>query len=418
MSTAHAVMGLLARGERYGYEIRGELEAEFGSEWRIDFGQLYRLLASIRREGWVAVRVEPGKQGPDRRVYAITRRGRAELKRWLRGPVITSEHGRDEFPLKVRFGMASGPVYIAALIAERRRILEARRRAHEDRSEAAQRKRDAGAWLLAEGHKRHTETALSWLRSCEAVIPARHASPRAPIEAAALVAVGSDDLVLDLLVRLAAEQHPEIRFSTSPSGSIAGLIALREQRAHVAGVHLLDVDSGAYNIPFVKHVLPEEPIILIHLAQREQGLMVAAGNPKGIRHLRDLTRSGVRIINRQRGAGTRVLLHHRLRQAKIDPQAIAGYEREAPTHNAVAAAITAGSADVGLGIRAVAQAWGLEFISLGYERYELAIARPVFDSVRLRPLLGVMHQDAFRRKAAALSGYDISRMSEVVAEFH
>lgn len=418
MAIAHAVLGVLTRGDRYGYEIRGQLEEEFGAQWRLDFGQLYRVLATIQHKGWIAGRMQPGTQGPARRVYALTTRGRAEFRTWLRGPLDRSEHGRDEFPLKVRFGMTAHPARVGELVGEQHRILDSRRRAQKARTEAAQRQRDTGAWLLAEAQRRQTEAGIAWLQSCEAIIPARQSASRAAAEPAALAAVGSDDPLLDMIGRLAMAQHPEMRFTTDAVGSIAGLVALREQRAQLAGIHLLDVDSGEYNVPFVKHVLPEEPIILLHLAQREQGLMVAAGNPKEIRRLRDLRRPGVRMINRQRGAGTRLLLHHRLRQARIDPQTIAGYSGEAPTHGAVAAAITAGAADVGPGIRAVAQAWGLEFIPLGYERYDLAIPRTVFESKRLRPLLDVMHQKAFRQTAKALSGYDVSRMSDIVADLH
>src|ERR1019366_6310656 len=106
-------MGLLTQGGRYGYEIRRELEQEFGAEWRIDFGQLYRLLASIERKGWVAVRLVPGTQGPTRRVYGLTRQGGARFDRWLGAPPETAEHGRDEFPLKVRFGIARGPACVS-----------------------------------------------------------------------------------------------------------------------------------------------------------------------------------------------------------------------------------------------------------------------------------------------------------------
>jgi DNA-binding PadR family transcriptional regulator len=269
LAIAHAVMGLLTRGARYGYEIRRELEAEFGPEWRIDFGQLYRLLASIERKGWVAARRAPGTQGPARRVYGLTRQGRGEFSRWLHAPLGTAEHGRDEFPLKVRFGIACDPARVATRIAERRQVLNARRRAQEGRSEAAQCGSDAGAWLVAEAQLHQTDAALTWLRSCEAVSCSRHPSSDMAVEPDVLVAVGSDDPVLDLLLRLASEQHPGIRYASSPAGSIAGLIALREQRADLAGVHLLDVDSGEYNVPFIKHVLPEEPIVLIHLADRK-----------------------------------------------------------------------------------------------------------------------------------------------------
>jgi putative molybdopterin biosynthesis protein len=191
---------------------------------------------------------------------------------------------------------------------------------------------------------------------------------------------------------------------------------LQARRADLAGIHLLDIDSGEYNVPFVKHLLPEEPVVLVNLAYREQGLMIAPGNPKGIYDLHDLIRLDICFVNRQRGSGTRLLLYHRLRQAGIDPHAISGYDREAPTHNAVAAAITSGTADVGPGIRAVAQAWGLEFIPFGLERFDLAITHAVFDSPRLRSLLEVIHQTDFRRAASAFSGYNVTLMGEVVAE--
>jgi putative molybdopterin biosynthesis protein len=156
----------------------------------------------------------------------------------------------------------------------------------------------------------------------------------------------------------------------------------------------------------------------VNLAYREQGLLVAPGNPKGIRDLRDLARPDVRFVNRQRGSGTRLLLYHRLRQAGVNPQTIHGYDGEAPTHSAVAAAIAAGTADVGPGLRAVAQAWGLGFLPLGQERFDLAITRAAFDSPRLRALREVIHQTDFRQAAAALSGYDVTRLGEVIADIH
>ncbi len=414
MSLAFAVMGLLAEGERYGYQLYRELETELGPEWRIDFGQLYRLLATITRKRWVAVRLQPGTQGPDRKLYTLTRRGRAEFERWLAKPTAKRTAARDELTLKLRFGLG-GKVTLERLIAERRRALETEREVYQPTS--AHGGHDVGGWLAAEARRRQIDAALAWVETCAAVIPSPARSAPVPV-AGGLVAVGSDDPVLDLLMRSVRRQHPELPLSSRAAGSLAGLIALREGRAHIAGIHLLDVDSGEYNLPFVKHVLPEEPMLLVHLARREQGLMVAAGNPRGIHHVRDLARRDVRLINRQRGAGTRLLLHHRLQQARIEPRAVVGYEREAPTHNAVAAAIAAGTADVGPGIRAVAAAWGLEFIPLGQERYDLAIPRPVFDSLQLRPLLAVMHDADFRHAAAAFSGYDVSHMAEIVAELH
>jgi len=415
VSIAHAVLGLLARGQRYGYQLRRELADEFGPAWRIDFGQLYRLLSTLKRRGWVVARVEPGEQGPDRKVYALTEQGREELRRWLSEPSTTIERGRDEFLVKLRFGLAAGVATTGELVAARRRALESQREMYRTLSQAAQSARDVGQWLLAEAGRCQTEASLSWLGSSEALVSASRAAQPLPATHT-LIAIGSDDPLLDLLARCLADRYPEMRFSVQPVGSLSGLLALQERRADLAGIHLLDIDSGEYNVPFVKHLLLEEPAVLVNLAYREQGLMVAPANPKGIRDLRDLIRADVRFVNRQRGAGTRLLLYHRLRRAGVDPQAISGYEREAPTHNAVAAAITSGTADVGLGIRAVAQAWGLEFIPLGQERFDLVISRAVFDSPRLHALLEVIHQAEFRQAAAAFSGYDITRLGEVIAD--
>src|SRR5262249_39275029 len=150
-----------------------------------------------------------------------------------------------------------------------------------------------------------------------------------------------------------------------------------------------------------------------NLACREQGLMLAAGNPQHIRGVRDLTRRGVRVVNRQVGAGTRLLLHHVLRKARVDSTRIHGYERELPTHGAVAAAIAAGTADAGPGIRAAAQAHGLDFLPLGEERYDLVMPRRILESRQLRPLLELLHDAGFRQEAAQFPGYDVARMSRV-----
>lgn len=419
MSIAHLLLGLLARGPRYGYRLRQELEDEFGPAWRIDFGQLYRLLSTMQRRGWVDVQVEPSAQGPERKVYALTARGQAEFQRWLSEPVTAVQQGaerRDEFLVKLRLRLGAGDAAGGDLIAARRRALESQRQAYRAAAQDAQEAQDVGRWLLAEAGLRHTEASLAWLAACEALIPpGRPAAPAGP-EPNAITAVGSDDLALNLLARLLLSQYPHLRFSVRPVGSLGGLLALQERRADLAGVHLLDVDSGEYNVPFVKHLLPEEPTVLINLAYREQGLMVAAGNPKGIHDLRDLSRADVRFINRQRGAGTRLLVYHLLRRIGIAPSAISGYEREAPTHDTVAAAIRAGTADVGPGIRAVAQRWGLDFIPLAQERFDLAIPHAVLDSPRLRPLLDVLHQAEFRQAVTALGGYDVTWMGEVIAD--
>jgi molybdate-binding protein/DNA-binding PadR family transcriptional regulator len=418
VAVAHALLGLLTRGERHGYDLRHELAEEFGSEWRLDFGQLYRLLASMKRKGWVGARLEPGPHGPDRKVYVITARGRVELERWLSEPVARMQRGRDEFAVKLRFGIAGRRAPLPALVDERRRLLESQCAVQRSLRERARHAGDSGRWLLTDARVRQTEAALAALESCAGLLPRRRAAAPERSEGNALVAIGSDDMVLDLLARFFTEAHPEIQFSAQRVGSLAGLLALGEGRAHIAGLHLLDVESGEYNVPFVKHLMPEQRVLLLHLADREQGLMVAHGNPKRIRSLKDLTRRHVQLVNRQRGAGTRLFLFHQLRRARIDPTAIAGFASEVPTHNAVAAAVAAGTADVGPGIRAAADAWGLDFISLGHERYDLAIPRAIFETQRLRAFFEIMHAGAFRQAAAALSGYDVSRIGTIVADIH
>ena len=232
---------------------------------------------------------------------------------------------------------------------------------------------------------------------------------------APLTVGASDDPVLALLGATLGDRHPELGFRTEPLGSLAGLWALREGRVQLAGVHLLDVDTGVYNVPFVKHLLLEESIVLLTLVRREQGLMLAKGNPLRVRGVRDLARRGLRHVNRQRGTGTRLLLQHLLRAAHVDPRAVNGWDHALDTHGGVAAAVAAGTADAAPGVRAAAVRAGLDFLPLGVERYDLAIPRPLFDSPRLRPLREALHARAFRRSAAALPGYDVGEMGTVAA---
>ncbi|WP_322496769.1 molybdopterin biosynthesis protein [Chloroflexus sp.] len=238
--------------------------------------------------------------------------------------------------------------------------------------------------------------------------------PQSAIEST-IVAIGSHDLALDLLAGYLQRTGASRRLSSANVGSFGGLMALKRRDAHLAGMHLLDEETGEYNVSYVRRYLPNEEIVLVHLADREQGFLVAPGNPLGLRTLADLTRAGVRFVNRQRGSGTRVLLDYQLRQAGIDPSAITGYEREEYTHMAVAAAVQSGAADVGLGIRAAAQALGLTFIPLFSEQYDLAIPRRHWESDLLAPLRQMLFEPAYRQAVAALGGYDVTRMGETVA---
>jgi len=229
-----------------------------------------------------------------------------------------------------------------------------------------------------------------------------------------IVHIGSHDLCLDLLAQFLADA--DRRLTSANAGSLGGLVALRRGEAHLAGSHLLDPATGEYNISYVKQYLPGVPIVVVTFVHREQGLIVAPGNPKGIKGLADLARPDVRYVNRQRGAGTRLLLDYRLSQLGITPEQVKGYQREEYTHLAVAVAVQSGAAECGLGIAAAARALKLDFIPLEQERYDLVIPRTYYGSDLLRPLLDLIRGQAFRRAVSELPGYDATHMGDLVAE--
>ena len=231
-----------------------------------------------------------------------------------------------------------------------------------------------------------------------------------------IVAIGSHDLTLDLLAQHLAAKGHGLRLVSANVGSLSGLIALRRGECHLAGCHLLNAETGEYNRSYVQQYLPDVPISLITLVGREQGFIVAHGNPKGIRNINDLARPDVLFINRQRGAGTRVLLDYHLEQTGLTADDVHGYEREEYTHLTVAAAVASSAADVGLGIRAVATALELDFIPLASERYDLAIPHEHRKSALLRPLLDLLHDRDFRAAVSALPGYSIEEMGRVAHE--
>ena len=231
-----------------------------------------------------------------------------------------------------------------------------------------------------------------------------------------IVAVGSHDLTLDLLASMLRGLHPEMTLSSSNVGSLGGLVALSRGDAHLAGSHLLDEETGEYNLSFIKRYLPGKAVVVVHLVDRAQGLIVPEGNPKGISSLDDLGREDVRFINRQRGSGTRVLLDYKLNELGLSSDDIAGYEREEYTHLAVAAAVSDRGADTGLGILSAARALSLDFVPLLTEQYDLVIPREFYEVDLLSPLLDLIRSDDARQTVDALGGYNTSSMGEVKAE--
>jgi putative molybdopterin biosynthesis protein len=229
-----------------------------------------------------------------------------------------------------------------------------------------------------------------------------------------ILVIGSHDLTLDLMAQFLSEH--DRRLASANVGSQGGLIALRRGEAHLAGSHLFDTESGEYNISYIRQYVPNIPIKVLALVRREQGLIVKKGNPKGIKRLKDLTSPKIQFVNRQRGAGTRVLLDYHLNLMTIPQNSIVGYSQEEYTHLGVAAAVASGRADCGLGIAAAAQALDLDFIPLFQERYDLVIPKAHAGSDLLAPLFGLLVDSAFREAVAKLSGYDVSVMGTIILE--
>ena len=250
-----------------------------------------------------------------------------------------------------------------------------------------------------EGHHAGSTVSVELLRGLDEI-------------ARTIVAIGSHDLVLDLAASALRADDPLVTLASSNVGSLGGLVALRDGLCHIAGSHLLDTASGEYTLPYVDRVFgPSAPdVAVMRLVHREQGLMVAPGNPLRLSGIEDLTRPGVRYVNRQRGAGTRVLLDHRLAELGISPDAISGYAREEPTHLAVAAAIAAGRGDAGLGITAAARAFGLDLVPVTWEPYDLVVTPGALGSPLLEPLWTLLRSDRFQAAVTGLGGYSAKEM--------
>lgn len=225
--------------------------------------------------------------------------------------------------------------------------------------------------------------------------------------------VGSHDPAVGLIAarffQLAPDTSLEVRFA----GSLGGLIALAQGDADLAGSHLWDEGSDAYNRPFVQRLLPGQRVALFTLAHRRLGLIVPPGNPANLASLSDLTRPGLRFINRQRGSGTRVWLDAQLRQHNIAAGEVTGYADEAPTHFEAAQSIAEGHADVGLGVEAAALAYGLGFVPLTTERYDLVIPAKTWDLPPIQALAGWLAGAAARTAIAELGGYEVEETGRV-----
>ena len=229
-----------------------------------------------------------------------------------------------------------------------------------------------------------------------------------------LVVIGSHDPLLDEVGNLLHMADQSLYMSSSHVGSMGGIMAVRRGEAHAAGCHLLDTETGRYNVSFLRKYFPRGGVKLVRCVGRNQGLMVAAGNPLGIRAFADIARPGLRYVNRQKGSGTRILADYLCKENGLVPESIYGYDREELTHTSVAAQIAGGSADAGMGIYSAAKLYGLDFLPICIEEYDLLIPDDAYDTPLIRRLLDVLKSDAFRTKLMDMGGYTLDRPGEII----
>ncbi|UCH00957.1 MAG: molybdopterin biosynthesis protein [Deltaproteobacteria bacterium] len=228
-----------------------------------------------------------------------------------------------------------------------------------------------------------------------------------------IVSIGSHDITLDILSDEIRKRCGGIRIASGNVGSLGGLLALKKGTAHVAGSHLLDTQTGEYNISYIRKYLKGIPVHVFNLVTREQGLIIQKGNPKGVEGIGDLKRDDITFVSRQPGSGTRILLDYKLEEMGIDPARISGYENEEYTHMNVAVAVLNGMADVGLGIMAAARALGLDFIPVLNEQYDLVVPSSFVDDPKVKLLLSVARSKEFRERVKGLGGYNPAKSGDL-----
>jgi len=229
-----------------------------------------------------------------------------------------------------------------------------------------------------------------------------------------IVSIGSHDLIMDMIGSLIHRKDSRSSLSSAHVGSMGGLMSLRRGEAHMAPVHLLDEETGIYNISYIKKLLPGTKTALVKGVKRVQGMMVRKGNPKNITGFKDLTREDVQFVNRQKGAGTRILVDFILKKEGMDQTSISGYEREMTTHMAVAAAVSSGSADAGVGVLSAAKAMDLDFIPIGEEEYDFAIPEKYLEMDMFKQFIDIIKSEEFKDILLELGGYGAEDIGEII----
>lgn len=229
------------------------------------------------------------------------------------------------------------------------------------------------------------------------------------------VVISGQDLVLDMLSKQ-IEAHTKFTPLRAFNGSLNSLIAMYNGECDLVSVHLYDAETGTYNLPYVKRILVNHPFLLIHLVCRTAGIYVQKGNPLNITGWEDLAKENVAIVNREKGAGIRVLLDEQLRRKNIKPSAIKGYLHEETSHLAVASAVASGRADAGIGIENVAQMVNVDFIPMIQEQYDLVVLKTEENLHLVEKVKAIIASEAFRSELSEMNGYDLKRIGEVIYE--
>lgn len=278
---------------------------------------------------------------------------------------------------------------------------------------------DAGDLEAYRQSRKQPEHRGTEFQNASGITPAAPMNPAMaadPGSAASSLVICGQDPILDILCRH-LEGHPRgCRVLRQQTGSFAGLLALYQNRANMAAVHLWDGDSGTYNTPFVRRLVPGIPTILVHLVNRMQGFLVAAGNPRKINSWDDLARPDITLVNREPGSGTRVLLDEQLYRRGIDGLQINGYEHEELSHLAVASAVARGAADVGLGHeKAALQVRGIVFVPLQQESYDLVIKKAALSQPQVKAALEILASPAFQNEISGLGDYDLHNCGKIIS---
>ncbi len=228
-----------------------------------------------------------------------------------------------------------------------------------------------------------------------------------------IVSIGSHDITLDILSDEIRNRGNDIRIASGNVGSLGGLLALKKGTAHMAGCHLLDIQTGEYNISYIRKYLEGVPVHVFNLVARDQGLIIQKGNPKEVKGIGDLKRDDITFVNRQPGSGTRILFDYKLKEMGIGPACISGYENEEYTHMNVAVSVLNGMADVGLGIMAAARALDLDFIPVIKEQYDLVVPSSFVDDPKIELIIGVARSKEFRKRVKGLGGYNPAKSGDL-----